>query len=38
LAGVHFAHLLSEERASQDGMSPTNWRPVAADKGAMPRA
>jgi hypothetical protein len=37
LAAAHFAHLIPEERASQDGMSPTNW-PVVADKGPVLRA
>jgi hypothetical protein len=39
LAAVHFPHLIPEERASQDAISPTNWRrPVTADKGPTLRA
>jgi len=39
LAAVHFADLIPEERASQDGMSPVNWRrSVVAQKGPMLRA
>jgi hypothetical protein len=39
LAAVHFANLIPEEQASQDGPSLTNWRrTVVAHKGPMLRA